>query len=105
MRWREWSVMKATVLGWRHRGSRAATLLPGHGFYVSIGDQDRLGLLAGPFDRLEEALGMTEQAETAAEGMDLGLGGFSVGVCRAPTRRPAALNSELGVAVAQGSAG
>jgi hypothetical protein len=59
--------MRARVLTWADRGSEAARLDPGQGFYVSVNDGDEHGLLVGPFDRLEEALGMLERAQTVAE--------------------------------------
>ena len=44
--------MRARVLTWADRGSDAARLDPGQGFYVSVNDGDEHGLLVGPFDRL-----------------------------------------------------
>ena len=91
--------MRARVLTWADRGTDAATLEPGQGFYVSVNDGDEHGLLAGPFDRLEEALGMLERAQTVAETVDPRADRFTYGVCRAPTREPGLLNDRLGVEV------
>ena len=89
--------MRARVLTWADRGTDAARLEPGQGFYVSVNDGDEHGLLVGPFDRLEEALGMLERAQTVAEAVDPRADRFIYGVCRAPTREPGLLNDRLGV--------
>ena len=90
--------MRARVLTWTDRGTDAARLEPGQGFYVSVNDADEHGLLVGPFDRLDEALGMLERAQTVAEAMDSKAQGYTYGVCRAPTREPGLLNDRLGLA-------
>jgi hypothetical protein len=89
--------MRARVLTWADRSTDAARLGPGEGFYVSVNDGDEHGLLAGPFDRVEEALGMIERAQTVAEGLDSKATRFTYGVCRAPTREPGLLNDRLGL--------
>ena len=94
--------MRARVLTWTDRGTDAARLEPGQGFYVSVNDGDEHGLLVGPFDRLEEALGMLERAQTVAESVDSRADRFTYGVCRAPTREPGLLNDRLGVEVPPG---
>ncbi|HEX3607422.1 MAG TPA: hypothetical protein VH134_15975 [Candidatus Dormibacteraeota bacterium] len=97
--------MRARVVTWADRNTDAAKLEAGQGFYVSVNDGDEHGLLVGPFDRLEEALGMLERAQTVAEAVDQRAERFTYGVCRAPTREPGLLNGKLGVEVPPASAG
>ncbi|MBV8992525.1 MAG: hypothetical protein JO287_02220 [Pseudonocardiales bacterium] len=91
--------MRARVLTWADRTTDAARLGPGDGFYVSVNDGDEHGLLAGPFDQVEEALGMIERAQTVAEAVDSKAAQYTYGVCRAPTRDPGLLNDRLGLSI------
>ncbi len=89
--------MRARVLTWADRGTEAAQLGDGDGFYVSVNRGDDHGLLVGPFDRFEEALAMVDRAQTLAETVDPAASGYTYGVCRAPTREAGLLNDRLGV--------
>jgi len=67
------------------------------GFYVSVRNDSRTGLLAGPFDTESEARALVEAAQTEAERIDPFAHFYAFGTCKAPTRKAGVLNAQLGL--------
>ena len=68
------------------------------GFYVSVRDGERFGLLAGPFDSEPEAREWVEPARRKANEVNAWAAFYAFGTCKAQTRKPGKLNDLLGLA-------
>jgi hypothetical protein len=67
------------------------------GFYVSVVNGRRVGLLAGPFDTEPDARAFVEAAQAESERIDPFAHFYAFGTVKAPTRKPGTLNARLGI--------
>ena len=58
------------------------------GYYVSVIDGPRFGLLRGPFDAHDEALARVDETRKAAESLDPRAWFYAFGTCRVERETP-----------------